>query len=969
VLTFKLSDFGLMKLCLSLLAFTFCAPAFSQQLTGISGGGQIVLEQFPSTALMTVRAVDSSGKPAPNVPVTWALTRGQGSVIERIETTNADGIATARFLGTSIQPGNSYAQTVVTATSPFGSVPFTLTTVPNRLGEQPTIQIINVAQISGPAGSTVPNAFTVVVGAGSGILLGQGIPNIGVHVVLSAEDASGTTPGGVCEGPGGYVYTDARGYATCNLILNRNVGTGGVHAITGDYHRSSGIPVTITPAAPCNFTLTPTSQNFAAAGGPGSFIISTASVCAWNVATTANWITFAGPASGTGNSTIRFNVAANSGAARTGTITTGNATFTISQSGQGVSAPLAFSSAPMLPAASIGTSYSTTLNVTGGQPPYVWNATGLPAGVSLNSSTGLLSGVITTAGTFNIAVRVQDAAGTFVTGSFALTAQLSPPGSGPISFTTASLPAGTPGIAYLQAIEIAGGCRNPFAGPRIELASGSLPPGLSLVTNSNGAMMTGIPTAVGTFQFALRASDPCGASITRDFTITISTQSAAPALTINPGRLSFTYQLGGSVPAEQTLAIATGDTKIDFSVAAVSAGNWLAVVDPSGTTPATVRVRIANPGQLQPQTYQGSLTFTSQASNSPVTLPVSLIVTAAAPAVSANPSTLTFDTEIGTPLPQTLSIALAANPAVNVTTAAATKTGGQWLSVSPGSVSAPGRISVSVNAQGLQTGTYSGSITISAAGAPQAATILVTLNVTQPGPHLSSLTNGASFLPGPNSPGEIITIKGVNLGPVNPATLALTAAGTIATTLSDVRVWFDEQPAPLLYVSFGQINAIVPYAISGRQFVKLQVENKGVRSPELTVNLAESAPGLFTIGGAAQGAILNQDQTVNGTENGAAAGTIISLFATGEGLTNPGSIEGAITSADAPTHPILQVRVFIGGKEAEILYAGSAPGLPAGMLQVNTRVPLETPPGAAAPVVLTVGPNRSQDGVTVYVRP
>ena len=135
------------------------------------------------------------------------------------------------------------------------------------------------------------------------------------------------------------------------------------------------------------------------------------------------------------------------------------------------------------------------------------------------------------------------------------------------------------------------------------------------------------------------------------------------------------------------------------------------------------------------------------------------------------------------------------------------------------------------------------------------------------------------------------------------------------------------------------------------------------------MNLAESAPGLFTIGGATQGAILNQDQTVNGTENGAAAGTIISLFATGEGLTNPGSIEGAITSADAPTHPILQVRVFIGGKEAEILYAGSAPALPAGMLQVNARVPLETPPGAAAPVVLTIGPNRSQDGVTVYVRP
>ena len=185
-----------MKLCLSLLAFTFCAPAFSQQLTGISGGGQIVLEQFRSAALLEVRAVDSSGKPAPNVPVTL-ITTGQGSIVERIEATNAEGIATARFVATSIQPGSSYAQTIVTASSAFGSAPFTLTTVSNNLGEQPTIQITNVAQISGPAGSTFPNAFTVVVGAGSGEPAGEGIPNVGVHVVLSAEDESGTTPGGV----------------------------------------------------------------------------------------------------------------------------------------------------------------------------------------------------------------------------------------------------------------------------------------------------------------------------------------------------------------------------------------------------------------------------------------------------------------------------------------------------------------------------------------------------------------------------------------------------------------------------------------------------------------------------------------------------------------------------------------------------------------------------------------------------
>jgi uncharacterized protein (TIGR03437 family) len=123
------------------------------------------------------------------------------------------------------------------------------------------------------------------------------------------------------------------------------------------------------------------------------------------------------------------------------------------------------------------------------------------------------------------------------------------------------------------------------------------------------------------------------------------------------------------------------------------------------------------------------------------------------------------------------------------------------------------------------------------------------------------------------------------------------------------------------------------------------------------------------IGGGPQGAILNQDNTTNGTQNGAQPGSIVSIYATGEGVTAPASLEGAIVSPNALTKPVLPVTATIGGITAEILYAGSAPGMPAGLIQINARIPAGVPVGAAAPVVLTIGSATSQSGVTVFVRP
>jgi uncharacterized protein (TIGR03437 family) len=126
------------------------------------------------------------------------------------------------------------------------------------------------------------------------------------------------------------------------------------------------------------------------------------------------------------------------------------------------------------------------------------------------------------------------------------------------------------------------------------------------------------------------------------------------------------------------------------------------------------------------------------------------------------------------------------------------------------------------------------------------------------------------------------------------------------------------------------------------------------------IAVAESAPGIFTVGGTSQAAIVNQDGTVNGLQGAAPAGSIVSIYATGEGIIRPAVVEGTLGNANVLAQPVLPVRVHIGGQEAEVQYAGIAPGLLVGVLQVNARIPEIVTRGGDVPVVLTVGANTSR---------
>ena len=81
---------------------------------------------------------------------------------------------------------------------------------------------------------------------------------------------------------------------------------------------------------------------------------------------------------------------------------------------------------------------------------------------------------------------------------------------------------------------------------------------------------------------------------------------------------------------------------------------------------------------------------------------------------------------------------------------------------------------------------------------------------------------------------------------------------------------------------------------------------------------------------------VNQDGTPNSASNPAAVGSVVSLYATGEGAVTPGGAEGRIVTTE---RPLLPVNVLLGGMVVTPEFAGGSPGLIVGLLQVNIRIP------------------------------
>jgi uncharacterized protein (TIGR03437 family) len=457
----------------------------------------------------------------------------------------------------------------------------------------------------------------------------------------------------------------------------------------------------------------------------------------------------------------------------------------------------------------------------------------------------------------------------------------------------------------------------------------ALPPELGVMKSSSPTPSTGIGTLVSptSLIFSLSPGEAAPAQpqtvtvqLLPNFTASVTTQSGGDWLSITYNG-SFVY--------------------VNATAANLSVGTYTGTVNINQSPAVSVTLIVAAPGQMS-------------------VAPSALVLTA--PAQTTATGVLNVSVHSGTPYFSVQSMNLDPNQFESAVPImySVTPTSSTNQFMAPATILVTGSFSL--------PGLHYASLTVSWNGG--SAVIPVTLiaipTSTMP-PVMNAIVGSGSATPGSIAPGELITIFGSGLGAA-PADLQLNSNQTVATNLGGTEVLINGSAAPLVYSSTGQVNAIVPYEAGSSGTASVQVVSQGIQSSAWAVPLAPSAPSIFTASasGVGQGAIVNQDGSVNRASKPAIRGTAIQIYATGGGQTSPASSTGSVAPTSA--NLALAVHVTIGGVDAQVLYAGNAPGEVEGVVQINAIVPQSVTPGGALPLLVTVGGVTSTVGATVAVQ-
>jgi len=216
-----------------------------------------------------------------------------------------------------------------------------------------------------------------------------------------------------------------------------------------------------------------------------------------------------------------------------------------------------------------------------------------------------------------------------------------------------------------------------------------------------------------------------------------------------------------------------------------------------------------------------------------------------------------------------------------------------------------------------------------------------------------SILNAASFRPGAIAPGEIVTLLG--------------AFGLNADSARSVVASVNGTPATVLYALGNQINAVVPFGMDAAHPADLELRGQNRQLARITLPTTVASPALFTQSGSGlgPGAILNQDSSLNSPSNPAAVGSTVMLYGTAFGPLIPPADDGRQGVVSATT---LLVTAKIAGVSANVTYAGAAPRLPGGVVQINIQIPEAVRSGDALGVSLSAGSFTIPDGVSISVR-
>ncbi len=575
---------------------TLSGAASAAIVLGAGAATQLVIVQQPAavgqsgvplTQQPVVQLQDAQGNPAPQtgVQVTAALNGGGGTLSGSKAQTDATGRATFTNLAIT-GPNGQYAliftsaapslTSVLSATIALGAgapAALFLATAPSAsvvngqvFPQQPAIQVQDGA---GNAAAAPGITIAVAITAGGGSLSGAStaVTNASGLATFAGLSITGTI------GPRQLTFTSTTPpltFTTANVALTAGAATQIARHSASPQSATVGAAVPAPPSVLVrDASLNPVAGvavTFAVTSGGGSVIptipiltdaTGVATLTRWTLGPTAGPNTVGASASGLAGSPVVFNA-----------------------TGVGV---LTITTASPLPPAEAAAAYSTSIGVAGGSAPYTWSfASGsLPAGLALSASSGLVSGTPTVAGgPVNFAIRVTDLTGASTSKAFALTVVPA------VTITTASLPGGTVGVAYTQALAVANG-QGPYAW---SVSGGALPTGLVL-TAATGAL-SGTPTIAGPFSFTIKVTDALGGTATRAYSGSIASAPSVTTATLPNGEIGVPYNTrlagtGGTPPYTWTLSVGALPSGLGLSTGGTISGTPAL---PAGTASFTVQL-------------------------------------------------------------------------------------------------------------------------------------------------------------------------------------------------------------------------------------------------------------------------------------------------------------------------------------------------------------------------------------------
>jgi Putative Ig domain len=536
-----------------------------------------------------------------------------------------------------------------------------------------------VAGLSGCSGGSQPIALTFPSGSmqavdnGQSVIItvnGAGPKGVTWSLTSGPGSLSNQTPTSVTyNAPAAGAVAKAMASGTIPLASSADPTATVTATSVANPASSAAVTITLTPSPAITTTSLPAgtegtaySQTVGTSGGAGTLTltISTGSLPPGLSMDTSGHITGtpAGP-----NGIVKFTVKATDSSSGGAQSATQNLSIQIN-----LPPPPAIT-ATSLPADVEGAAYNQTIAATGGLPPYTFSATGLPAGLNMDTS-GHITGTATgPSGTSNFTVTVADKSNPVQSATQNLSITVSLPPAPTI--TTASLPAGVEGTAYSQTIQATG-----FGTLSYSVSAGTLPAGLSL--SSGTGAITGSPLGPnGTSNFTASVTDSSNPkqTVSKALSITINLPSAP---SISPATLP-----NGNVgsPYSQTLSVNGGLGPYTWSVSvgtlpaglALTASNTTARISGTPTTGQTgvaFTIKVAdssNPGQSGTQSFTVTINAPAPLSITTISLPNGAYNTAYSATISATggvaPYTFSLDAA-SSPLPAGLTLATSNNQGV-----------------------------------------------------------------------------------------------------------------------------------------------------------------------------------------------------------------------------------------------------------------------------------------------------------------